>query len=594
MASIVRVARAPAIESRGEAMAWGLAVAHGRAQRRRIVTNSGASIGLEGPPEALFMATTAPGDFIPAENPKAALHSKLSKPPSKTAMRIFGVVLLVGLVYSGMQLVSDVSTVHTSSAMPFILLGIALFIALGFEFVNGFHDTANAVATVIYTHSLEPHAAVVWSGMWNFIGVLVSSGTVAFGIISLLPVELILQVGGGAGFAMVFALLVAAIIWNLGTWWFGLPSSSSHTLIGSIIGVGLANQLMAVKSGTTGVDWSQAGNIGKSLLISPLVGFASAALLLILLKVVLPNKKLYEAPEGTEPPPFWIRGLLVLTCTGVSFAHGSNDGQKGMGLIMLILVGTVPTAYALNRAVTPAEVQDFIAVSAHVSDTLGHYQEPGAAASGDPRTQVTDFVRTRTVTASTVPALRGMIGDVATDLGRYKELRNVPAEQTRNFRNDLYLVSEALRLVMKSGSVALSAPDTDVVKNYKKHVDAATRFIPLWVKVAVAIALGLGTMVGWKRIVVTVGEKIGKDHLTYAQGAAAEITAMVTIGAADMFGLPVSTTHVLSSGVAGTMAANKSGLQFATVRNLLMAWVLTLPASILLAGGLFFVFTHLF
>jgi PiT family inorganic phosphate transporter len=271
------------------------------------------------------MATTAPADF---GQQKAAIHEKLTKPPSKTAIRIFGAVLLAGIVYSGMQLVSDVSGIHTKSAMPFILLGIALLIALGFEFVNGFHDTANAVATVIYTHSLEPHAAVVWSGTWNFIGVLVSSGTVAFGIISLLPVELILQVGGGAGFAMVFALLVAAIIWNLGTWWFGLPSSSSHTLIGSIIGVGLANQFMAVKSGTSGVDWSQAGNIGKSLLISPLVGFASAALLLLLLKVVLPNKKLYEAPEGTEPPPFWIRSLLVLTCTGVSFAHGSTTDRR--------------------------------------------------------------------------------------------------------------------------------------------------------------------------------------------------------------------------------------------------------------------------
>jgi PiT family inorganic phosphate transporter len=312
------------------------------------------------------------------------------------------------------------------------------------------------------------------------------------------------------------------------------------------------------------------------------------------MKVVIPNKKLYEAPEGTQPPPFWIRALLMLTCTGVSFAHGSNDGQKGMGLIMLILVGTVPTAYALNRAVTPADVQDFIAVSAQASGTLEHYAAPGAAPVADPRAAVTDYVRTRTLAPSTIPAIAAMVRDVATDLGRYKELRNVPADQTRNFRNDLYLVGEALRLIQKTGKPEIAADDAAVLKNYKKHVDNATKFIPLWVKIAVAIALGLGTMVGWKRIVVTVGEKIGKDHLTYAQGAAAEITAMVTIGAADMYGLPVSTTHVLSSGVAGTMAANRSGLQMSTMRNLLMAWVLTLPVSILLSGSLFWAFSRLF
>ncbi|MGO9834204.1 MAG: inorganic phosphate transporter [Polyangiaceae bacterium] len=530
--------------------------------------------------------TTAPG--IAESN----LDSKIKRTPGRAAMLVFGAVLCAGLVYAGGQLVQDVSHVHTRSMFPFILLGIALLIALGFEFVNGFHDTANAVATVIYTHSLEPHTAVLWSGVWNFVGVLVSSGAVAFGIISLLPVELILQVGAGAGFAMVFALLVAAIIWNLGTWYFGLPSSSSHTLIGSIIGVGLANQLLSPKSGTSGVDWSQAGNIGKSLLISPLVGFACAAGLLLLTKALVPNKKLYTAPEGTAPPPFWIRALLMLTCTGVSFAHGSNDGQKGMGLIMLILVGTVPTAYALNRAVTPADVQDFIAVSAQASETLGRYSAPGVTVA-DARVDVTEYVRTRTLAPETAPAMARMVRDIATDLGRYKELRNVPADQTRNFRNDLYLVSEALRLVQKTGQPAISADDAAVLKNYKKHIDTATKFIPLWVKIAVAIALGLGTMVGWKRIVVTVGEKIGKDHLTYAQGAAAEITAMVTIGAADMYGLPVSTTHVLSSGVAGTMAANRSGLQMATMRNLLLAWVLTLPVSILLSGSLFWAFTRM-
>src|SRR5208337_3054864 len=283
--------------------------------------------------------------------PPSLLDQKLSRSPGKVGMLVFGVVLVIGVGYAGSSLLHDLSTVHNESILPFVLLGVALLVALGFEFVNGFHDTANAVATVIYTHSLQPHVAVVWSGFWNFLGVLTSSGLVAFGIVSLLPVELILQVGGKAGFAMVFALLVAAIIWNLGTWYFGLPASSSHTMIGSIIGVGIANQLMSPKTGTSGVDWGQATNIGKSLLLSPVVGFVCAFLLLYLMKAVVKNRALYEAPVGTEPPPFWIRGLLCVTSAGVSFAHGSNDGQKGMGLIMLILVGTVPTAYALNHAI---------------------------------------------------------------------------------------------------------------------------------------------------------------------------------------------------------------------------------------------------
>ena len=521
--------------------------------------------------------------------PASLLDKKLTKGPGRTGMLVFGVVLLIGVLYAGWSLVNDLQGIKGVSIFPYLMLGFALLVALGFEFVNGFHDTANAVATVIYTHTLEPHVAVVWSGAWNFLGVVLSSGAVAFGIISLLPVELILQVGSSAGFAMVFALLVAAIIWNLGTWYFGLPASSSHTLIGSVIGVGIANQLMAVRTGTSGVDWGQAANIGKSLLLSPLVGFAVAWLLLLAAKAMIPDQRLYQAPEGEEPPPFWIRGLLMLTCTGVSFFHGSNDGQKGMGLIMLILIGTVPTAYALNHAVTAQQSQDFIAVSHQAVDTLNHYVT-GSTVMGDPREDVTEYVRTREFKASTVLALRELINDMANEMSIFKLLAKVPPERTRNFRNDMYLVSEALRLMQKSGKPEITATDAAVLKNYKGHIDKATRFIPTWVKVVVALALGLGTMVGWKRIVVTVGEKIGKNHLTYAQGAAAEITAMATIGAADGFGLPVSTTHVLSSGIAGTMAANRSGLQWATVRNLLMAWVLTLPASIVLAGTLFWVF----
>jgi PiT family inorganic phosphate transporter len=526
---------------------------------------------------------------LPSQPAGTLLDQKLKKAPGAMGMLIFGVALISGLGYVGSELARDLSTTHLLTAWPYLLLGLALLIALGFEFVNGFHDTANAVATVIYTHSLEPHVAVVWSGMWNLIGVLTSSGAVAFAILSLLPVELILQVGKGAGFAMVFSLLIAAILWNLSTWWFGLPASSSHTLIGSIIGVGIANQLMNPHTGTSGVDWGQAGNVFEVLLISPLVGFGCAAIFLLILKLFVKNPALYESPKGTEPPPFWIRCLLILTCTGVSFGHGSNDGQKGMGLIMLILIGTVPTAYALNHAIGFDQVQNFAAVSEQTVQTVAHYTAPGASVSGDPREVLTNYIRTRDYSFNTMLALRQMVTEIETEVVGYKSLGAVPANQQQNVRNNMYVVSETLRLMDKTHNPHLAAADAKVLSNYKKYLDNSTKFIPTWVKVAVALALGLGTMVGWKRIVVTVGEKIGKSHLTYAQGAAAEIVAAATIIGADQFHMPVSTTHVLSSGVAGTMVANGSGLQWSTVRNIAMAWVFTLPAAALLAGGIFWV-----
>ncbi len=534
--------------------------------------------------------TMAPGSLQQG----AGLSAQFGRKPGVLTMVVFFAVLGLGLLYTAFSLKQDMDELGTVvlTWTPFLLLGVALLIALGFEFVNGFHDTANAVATVIYTHSLPPNFAVVWSGLFNFLGVLFSSGAVAFGIIALLPVELILQVGSSAGYAMIFALLIAAILWNLGTWWLGLPASSSHTLIGSIIGVGVANALMHGRDGTSGVDWSQATKIGYSLLLSPLVGFTCAALLLLALRAFVKNRALYKAPEGNQPPPMWIRGLLILTCTGVSFAHGSNDGQKGMGLIMLILVGTLPMAYALNRAMPADQSVQFAAVAQVTQQALT--KAAPLPAPADSRLTLSTYIRDKQATPDLVPALAVMAGKIGDQVASYGSLSKVPAEATANVRNDMYLTSEAIRLMDKNKVGNFDADTQGKVQLFKQQIDNATRFIPLWVKVAVAIALGLGTMVGWKRIVVTVGEKIGKTHMTYAQGASAEVVAMLTIGAADMYGLPVSTTHVLSSGVAGSMTANGSGLQMRTLRNLAMAWVLTLPAAILLSGGLYWFFTQIF
>jgi PiT family inorganic phosphate transporter len=511
-----------------------------------------------------------------------------------------GVIVFIALLAVGIGFVARGLTgaIEESGTPPlatgvFVLLGLALLIALAFEFVNGFHDTANAVATVIYTHSMPAQVAVIWSGAFNFLGVLTSSGTVAFTVITLLPVELILQVGAGAGFAMIFALLIAAIIWNLGTWYLGLPASSSHTMVGSIIGVGLANQFMATNgTATSGVDWGQAMGVFKALLFSPVVGFIGSAILLLVLRAVVKSKDLFKAPEGNKPPPLWIRGLLILTCTSVSFSHGSNDGQKGMGLIMLILIGSVPTAFALNRAVSDAQIPAFISTTEAVTKVFDAHagSAPKPADVGAARATVEDALKVRDMDKPNVYAsLSVLASDIANQVRQYGSLSKVPASAVENIRNEMFLESEALRVMDKKG-VKFADAEAKPLADYHDQLNHSTRFIPTWVKVAVAVALGLGTMVGWKRIVVTVGEKIGKTHLTYGQGASAEIIAALTIQGADMYGLPVSTTHVLTSGVAGTMAANGSGLDWGTVRNLVMAWVLTLPVAMLLSGSLFFLF----
>jgi PiT family inorganic phosphate transporter len=477
-------------------------------------------------------------------------------------------------------------TVSTGSGV-FLLL--ALGMALSFEFVNGFHDTANAVATVIYTHSLKPTVAVIWSGCWNLIGVLQSSGAVAFGVLALLPVELVLNVGSGAGFAMVFALLISAIIWNLGTWYLGLPASSSHTLVGAIMGVGLANSWISnAHEFGEGINWAKASEVGTTLLVSPIVGFASAALLLMLCKLLIRRKDLYEAPDKEKTPPLWIRGLLILTCTGVSFAHGSNDGQKGMGLIMLILVGILPLTFAVDLGTGQAAITELAATTQTISFQMDRHS-PGVAMGGYKiaADELSAYLKTSgKMTDRTFAAVGTKCREISDIITGKNKLAELNADQRRILRSDLYLTSEALGKLIKQKKLT-DPVEQKTVAELKSHMDKVTKFIPLWVKVAVAMALGLGTMIGWKRIVVTVGEKIGKEHLTYAQGASAELVAMGTIMAADRLGLPVSTTHVLSSGIAGTMFANRSGLQMDTLRNLLIAWVLTLPVCVLLGAGIF-------
>ena len=511
-------------------------------------------------------------------------------PTPKFFMPVFLTVIIATLVYIGFQLSADLSHVPTLSLYSVILLATALFIALGFEFVNGFHDTANAVATVIYTNALSAPVAVMWAGFCNFLGVMVASGAVAYGIIALLPVELIMNVSSGAGFAMVFAMLIAAILWNLGTWFLGIPASSSHTLIGSILGVGIMNYLLNSGGGASGVDMDQVIKVGKALFFSPLIGFAFAAIVFLLVKKVFKKQvELFQPPEGNKPPPPMIRAILIFTCTGVSFAHGSNDGQKGMGLIMLILIGIVPLAYSLNKNLDAQHIQSFNQLSNQTADIL--YVNHTAITDETARNTLTTYIQTKEITPEVVPALASLTDHLGDRVAQYGDLKAIPEAEVSIIRNDMYLSSTAFKRLDKAEQLpAMSQDQGKAIKEYRSKLDSFLQYIPTWVKVAVALALGLGTMVGWKRIVVTVGERIGKNHMTYGQGMSAELVAMTTIAAADGFGMPVSTTHVLNSAVAGTMVANKSGLNFATVKVILSAWIFTLPATICLSGGLYWLF----
>ncbi|NUG02497.1 inorganic phosphate transporter [Acinetobacter oleivorans] len=513
-------------------------------------------------------------------------------PTPKFFMPVFLTIIVATLIYIGFQVSADLAHVPPLSLYSVILLSTALLIALGFEFVNGFHDTANAVATVIYTNALPAPVAVMWAGFCNFLGVMVASGAVAYGIIALLPVELIMNMGSGAGFAMVFALLIAAILWNLGTWFLGIPASSSHTLIGSILGVGIMNHLLSASTGvtTSGVDMDQVIKVGKALLFSPLIGFAFAAIVFLLVKTVFKRQlELFQPPEGNKPPPAIIRAILIFTCTGVSFAHGSNDGQKGMGLIMLILVGLVPLAYSLNKNLDTQQVQSFHQLSSQTAVFLNQNQPE--LTDEKARVILTKYIQTKQQTPEVVPALASMTDHLGERVSSYSNLKDIPEAAISEIRNDMYLSTTSFKRLDKANALPkMDQSQEKLVKEYRSSLDSFLQYIPTWVKVAVALALGLGTMVGWKRIVVTVGERIGKHHMTYGQGMSAELVAMSTIAAADGLGMPVSTTHVLNSAVAGTMVANRSGLNFNTVKTILSAWVFTLPATICLSGGLYWLF----
>ena len=453
-----------------------------------------------------------------------------------------------------------------------LLLIACLVAACAFEFVNGFHDTANAVATVIYTNALRPWVAVVWSGFWNFIGVLTGGIAVAMGIVYLLPVESLVDQNVYHGIAMVGSLIIAAIIWNVGTWYYGLPSSSSHALIGSILGVGIAYSLLPESNGAA-VNWGKAGETMAALLISPIFGFSLTIIMMFLLKRFVANKSIFKEPHKRKPPPIWIRLILITTCTLVSFFHGSNDGQKGVGLIMLILIGIVPIHFALNQKLNPLDMRDSLTNVELVMTKVN------AAGLGDEDRKLLNDIRNQTTTLDGIFAGK-------------TDVKQLPEASRFEIRKAILLLHNRTKKLLSSDKVPLSTADRKTFDASISQMRTFTDYAPWQVSFMVALSLGIGTMVGWKRIVKTIGERIGKEHLTYAQGASSELVAAAMIGVNTQFGLPVSTTHVLSSAIAGSMVANRGikNLNPQMVRNIALAWVLTLPVTMTLAGGLFLLF----
>lgn len=479
-----------------------------------------------------------------------------------------------------------------------LLLVLALLFVLIYEAINGFHDTANAVATVIYTRAMRSQLAVVMAGVFNFFGVLLGGLSVAYAIVHLLPTDLLLNVGSAHGLAMVFSMLLAAIIWNLGTWYFGLPASSSHTLIGAIIGIGLTNALLTGTSVVDALNIPKMVGIFMSLIISPIVGLVIAGgLVFILRRYWSGNKKrqrIHMTPaerekiDGKKKPPFWTRIALIVSAIGVSYSHGANDGQKGIGLIMLVLIGVAPAGFVVNMNSSGYDITRTRDAVNHLEQyyqqhatSLTHIIEMSPPVLPTPEEVSSAPEEFHCDAARALPAIRGAQG-LLNNLSSYDALS---VEQRGQLRRLLMCISDTAE---KAAKLPETQPDDKRFLNkLKGDLLSTIEYAPVWIILAVALALSLGTMIGWRRVATTIGEKIGKKGMTYAQGMSAQMTAAVSIGVASYTGMPVSTTHVLSSSVAGTMLVDGGGVQGRTIKNILLAWVFTLPVSIVLSGVLY-------
>jgi PiT family inorganic phosphate transporter len=452
----------------------------------------------------------------------------------------------------------------------FILLVICVFAVCFFEFINGFHDTANAVATVIYTKSLTPTRAVVLSGVLNFLGVIFGGLGVAMGILKLIPLTELMYAPLGENIAFLLAVLISAILWNLGTWYFGIPASSSHTLIGALIGASM------VFAEVSHEQLQKVYEVFMFLLITPVFGFFVAWLLLIIMRYTIKSKTLYEAAEDKEAPPLGIRLLTIFGSMGISYTHGSNDGQKGVGLLMVVLIAFLPTYFALNP-------DTFDAIKAEATLVKMERVLKATESEGPLKDNVAklnkEIVVTRTLLAEIPENIKLPVD---------QQPKNLILDTRKQLRNQLPTeIKKAL--AHPDAKKVWNDDQRSVLKSASKEMLSYTDFAPTWTIILISLCLGIGTMIGWKRVVQTIGEKIGKTALDYSQGFVSQVVSAGTIFASTYFKLPVSTTHIVSSSIMGTMFAKggKGNVQKKTIRNILMAWILTLPVSIGLSAGLY-------
>ncbi|WP_367160222.1 inorganic phosphate transporter [Kozakia baliensis] len=441
------------------------------------------------------------------------------------------------------------------SSWSLIALGLCFVLVCVFEFANGFHDTANAVATVIYTNSLKPKVAVVWSGLMNLLGVLLGGIAVAYALVELLPPDVLSPPNGDPAVPMLVSLFGTALAWNLFTWWFGIPNSSSHCVIGALVGIAVGDSFLHARDLGHSVDWDQIWKVLRALATSPVLGFVGAGILYVLIRLLVRMPALYRPPEPDQKPNPIVRGILVLTCTLVSFSHGSNDGQKSIGLIMLTIIGLMPAAFALNPQASLPTDRLHVAIEA-ARPIIAEY---------DRYSFKNDALKAMDRLSDSDPA------------------HETPAEK----RGDIYQVLSGLRSV--ASNPAASSDEKKQASKLAAQLRPAVEYAPIWVRVLSALCLGLGTMIGYRRIVHTLGEGIGSTHLTPAQGAASEVVGAGLIMTAGYTGLPVSTTHIITSGVAGTMVAAGSGINMKMLTKIALAWIFTLPVTVTVAAVLFYI-----
>ncbi len=471
---------------------------------------------------------------------------------------------------------------HPGSATSIAALILCFALVLAFEFANGFHDTANAVATVIYTNSLKPQQAVLLSAFMNFLGVLLGGIAVAYALVELLPPDVLSPPNGDPAVPMLVALFATALAWNVFTWLFGIPNSSSHCVIGSLIGVAVGDALLHHRGIGASVDWGQIWNVLRALLISPILGFVGAGALYIVVRKLIRDPHLYEAPHEGKPPAGWVRGLLILTCTGVSFSHGTNDGQKSIGLIMLTIIGLMPATFALN----PLDQAGIKALPHYAEQAIPLVQKYGDQA----KQEALDSAQRLQQAAPVLSADTGAAAKPAastpqsTDPGAGGQAD--PTATRSGIRAEVYTLVSELKAIGKDKKA--SPEDRALATKLRAGMHSAVEYAPWWVRMLSAVCLGLGTMIGYKRIVHTLGERLGKSHLTPAQGASAELVGALLIGTAGFTGLPVSTTHIITSGIAGTMVGSGAGINPSMLTRIALAWAFTLPITITVAAALFY------